>query len=77
MLNDNNLFKYIIFNFNLIGKLSNKNKEKFFSFFLKQNIHQKIIDNFDFSNILINMSSYNNITLVMREFLKNIIFFFK
>ena len=77
ILNDNNLFKYIIFNFNLIGKLNDENKEKFFSFFLTENIYQKVLENFTFSYLLINMSIYKIMTPIMGEFLKAILIFFK
>ena len=76
ILNDNNLFKYILFNFNLFEKLTDEKKEKLFSTLFLSNIYEKIIDNFSFSNILINMTNFNVISSNMRDILVKLYAFY-
>ncbi len=67
-------YKYILFNFKLVEKLSIENRDKYFTFLLNGKLLEKIKENLYLPDILIYMKDYEIITTVMNEFLNHFYF---
>ena len=67
-------YKYILFNFKLVEKLSIENRDKYFTFLLNGKLLEKIKENLYLPDILIYIKDYEIITPVMYEFLNHFYF---
>ena len=71
----NSIYKHIILNLKLIEKLSNENRDKYYSFISDNKFDIKIRENLNFSEILIYLKDYKKFSPIIIEFLNRMYFF--
>ena len=71
---DNNFYKYLFLNFKLVEKYNQKKREEFFSYFSLGNLFDKIKENLTFSEIIIYIKDYEEISPKIKEFLRQMYF---